>query len=90
MSSMKHVFATFFGCAWVGLMTSTQLFGQSVTPAPALQMLPMVSDTYIAPSTPSVPSTLLVTSDLSKPFHLRAGDSRRVLGRAEITSSTER
>lgn len=79
ISSIRNAFATFLGSAWVGMIISTQLLAQSVTPAPPLQSLPMVSDTDIGSS-----STPLVWGT----FSLQAGETRRVLGRAEITSST--
>ena len=79
MSGIKSVLTTFWGVS-LAMMISTQLPGQSVTPAPSLEMLPEVSNLEIGSST-----TVLAASET---FSLNAGDMRRVLGRVEITSST--
>ncbi len=79
MSIIRSVLATCLGGVSLGMMMSTQLIAQSVTPIPAPEFLPMVSDTDIGAS------TVLV----QKSFALQAGEMRRVFGRAEITSSVD-
>ncbi len=79
MSSIRNVLATLVNGAWVALMISTQMPGQSLEPAPPYEKLGLVSDTTIGTSA----ITTLVTGS----FLLEQGD-HRLLGRAEITSTS--
>lgn len=79
MSSIRNVLAISVSGAWVALLISTQMLGQSLEPAPPFEKLGLVSDTTIGTST----TTTLITGS----FFLEAGE-HRLLGRAEITSSS--
>ena len=79
MFSIRNAVATFVSGAWVTLMISTQVLGQTLEPAPPYEMLGLVSDATIGTST----TTTLVTGS----FLLEAGE-HRLLARAEITSSS--
>ncbi len=70
--------ARLLGVVPLALMISTKLMAQ-VTPIPAPEFIPMISDTTIGAS------TVLV----AKNFTLQAGEMRRVFGRAEIASSVD-